>query len=87
MSRRAGEDRGPEGVPLMTQADAIALLREMTGSVSMTEQQCTGETATCPVEECMVCAIRDCPDHEPLHYHHDGCPACYQVSRLAQREE
>ena len=26
--------------------------------------------------ECFACAVRDCPDHEPLHYHHDGCPCC-----------
>lgn len=30
----------------------------------------------CPDEECSVCAVRDCPWHEPLHYHHDGCPSC-----------
>lgn len=21
-------------------------------------------------------AKKDCPYNEPLHYHHDGCPAC-----------
>ena len=26
--------------------------------------------------ECMACGARDCPHGEPLHYHHDGCPAC-----------
>ena len=25
-------------------------------------------------------AIADCPHDEPLHYHHDGCPACYDTS-------
>lgn len=25
---------------------------------------------------CLACGARDCPDGEPLHYHHDGCPAC-----------
>lgn len=30
----------------------------------------------CPDPECMVCGVRDCPHFEPLHYHHDGCPAC-----------
>jgi hypothetical protein len=34
-------------------------------------------TDQCPDPECMVCGIRDCPHGEPLHYHHDGCPACY----------
>lgn len=35
-------------------------------------------TAECPDPECMVCGVRDCPHGEPLHYHHDGCPACYE---------
>lgn len=35
-------------------------------------------TDECPDPECMVCAVRDCPDQEPLHYHHDGCPCCSQ---------
>ena len=26
--------------------------------------------------ECMQCAQRECPHGEPLHWHHDGCPAC-----------
>lgn len=30
----------------------------------------------CPNFECEQCARRDCPFGEPLHYHHDGCPAC-----------
>lgn len=37
---------------------------------------CTGNADTCPVDECIACGERDCPHHEPLHYHHDGCPAC-----------
>jgi hypothetical protein len=28
------------------------------------------------VHECIKCGERDCPDGEPLHYHHDGCPSC-----------
>ena len=31
--------------------------------------------------ECMACGMRDCPHSEPLHYHHDGCPACYFAER------
>jgi hypothetical protein len=26
--------------------------------------------------ECLRCGEQDCPDQEPLHYHHDGCPMC-----------
>jgi hypothetical protein len=34
-------------------------------------------TDQCQDMECLVCGVRDCPDGEPLHYHHDGCPACW----------
>jgi len=39
---------------------------------------CTGDVETCRNHhgECMECGERDCPYKEPLHYHHDGCPAC-----------
>jgi hypothetical protein len=45
------------------------------------ECECTGNTDTCEVPECERCAVRDCPHKEPLHYHHDGCPACYQEEK------
>lgn len=35
------------------------------------------DTGACPDVECTACGARDCPHGEPLHYHHDGCPACY----------
>ena len=38
---------------------------------------CTGDATTCPIGECVECGERDCPHGEPLHYHHDGCPACF----------
>ena len=34
------------------------------------------KTKDCDDDECMLCGYRDCPHNEPLHYHHDGCPAC-----------
>lgn len=36
---------------------------------------CTGDTATCEDMECLDCGERECPQGEPLHFHHDGCPA------------
>lgn len=33
-------------------------------------------TCSCRTEDCIPCAVRDCPHLDPLHYHHDGCPAC-----------
>ena len=31
---------------------------------------------SCEEPECIVCGAIICPYHEPLHFHHDGCPAC-----------
>jgi septal ring factor EnvC (AmiA/AmiB activator) len=31
----------------------------------------------CPDAECGTCGMAACPYGEPLHFHHDGCPACY----------
>jgi len=42
---------------------------------------CTGDAVSCPVDECSMCSVRDCPVGEPLHYHHDGCPYCTTASR------
>jgi hypothetical protein len=30
----------------------------------------------CTVEECETCSIKNCPENNPLHFHHDGCPSC-----------
>lgn len=30
----------------------------------------------CKTDECLLCGIILCPKKEPLHLHHDGCPAC-----------
>lgn len=30
----------------------------------------------CPDPECLTCGVLSCPFGEPMHFHHDGCPAC-----------
>ena len=30
----------------------------------------------CQIPECEWCGEIICPWREPLHFHHDGCPAC-----------
>jgi len=42
------------------------------------EQSCENNHNFCDDAECLYCGVRDCPHHEPLHYHHDGCAACLQ---------
>lgn len=43
----------------------------------------------CDEDECIYCGYRDCPHQEPLHYHHDGCPACVneEMERLNTTSE
>lgn len=54
------------------------VVREFDDAVaSLTDAHPSAEA--CPVDECGVCAMRDCPRHEVLHYHHDGCPACSEL--------
>lgn len=42
-------------------------------------------SALCPEDECIVCAMIDCPHGEPFHYHHDGCPACHSDLDFIER--
>ena len=62
----------------MTQAEAVDILEEILGRELFGFNACTGNADTCPIDECMLCGVRDCPGNEPLHYHHDGCPFCHQ---------
>jgi hypothetical protein len=62
---------------MMTQQEATDLLEKILGrKLGDAFEDCTGDATTCPIEECMICGVRDCPENEPLHYHHDGCPRC-----------
>ena len=70
---------------LMTaQALAIRKVRRIYGYMPKGTSFCTGNTETCPVEECVICGVRDCPGREPLHYHHDGCPYCYTMDEAKE---
>lgn len=60
----------------MTQEEAIKELSHILRRHPNDAAKCTGNAVTCSNDECMVCAVRDCPGNEPLHYHHDGCPYC-----------
>lgn len=37
--------------------------------------------AQCPDAECYECGRIICPYKEPLHFHHDGCPACAEPDK------
>jgi hypothetical protein len=38
----------------------------------------------CPDGECTTCARIICPHKDPLHFHHDGCPACAEGSGVEE---
>jgi hypothetical protein len=54
-------------------------------AMMLTERQCDCEhdddpahdEAECLAAECSACGVVRCPGNEPMHYHHDECPACY----------
>lgn len=37
-------------------------------------------TETCKDAECWYCGLLICPHGEPMHFHHDGCPACAEAA-------
>jgi hypothetical protein len=39
--------------------------------------------------ECIACGVIVimCPHGEPLHFHHDGCPACYADERERELDD
>lgn len=45
-----------------------------------------GPPEDCPANECCICAVIYCPHGEPLHFHHDGCPACYLEQQRGKRD-
>lgn len=50
-------------------AEAAARIEELSAKVDRL-------LAHCPDGGCHTCGEIICPYSEPLHFHHDGCPAC-----------
>ena len=40
-----------------------------------TKEDASHDDQECFDEECIACGFVRCPEGEPLHFHHDGCPA------------
>ena len=55
---------------LTAQTDRADQLAEVIGTLKQVHVE------YCADSGCDICAVLVCPHHEPLHYHHDGCPAC-----------
>ena len=41
----------------------------------------------CTDEDYMFCAMKACLSNEPLHFHHDGCPACYNADMTGYTDD
>lgn len=64
---------------MMEKLKEVSATRCFIQSFVQGEHKCLGSIEACDKsgnDECLVCGERDCPHGEPLHYHHDGCPAC-----------
>lgn len=65
---------------LRTQAATIAALEaRLAAAEGESERKLDALLAHCPEGECPTCAEIICPHKDTLHFHHDGCPSCYQA--------
>lgn len=55
---------------------AAALLRSQAAEIEALKATVDKLLAHCPDMECTECGAAVCPNGEPLHFHHDGCPQC-----------
>ena len=55
---------------------ALRKIEEAVTAAYVHEHTCTDGQNGGGDGECVACGERDCPHGEPLHLHHDGCPAC-----------
>lgn len=62
--------RAPEMTP---EVEALHLRIEAAKVAGTLTDSLLNECDDC---ECILCGAIVCPHNEPLHFHHDGCPAC-----------
>ena len=74
MDRMLGKDTGWELDALHKRLNQAVVENAGFDAIEALFQECMGRPES--DGECMVCGVILCPHHEPLHYHHDGCPAC-----------
>ncbi len=39
-------------------------------------------SGVCRDVECWMCSMKRCPNFDPMHFHHDGCPSCIDRKAL-----
>lgn len=57
---------------------AAAEIRLLLDRLEKAEKRVDALLQHCPDSECLTCGGIICPHGEPMHFHHDGCPACAQ---------
>lgn len=65
-----------KGVPLYRRPPEGEEIQNLKAEIQKLKGQIDALLAHCPNDECMECSKIVCPHGEPLHLHHDGCPAC-----------
>lgn len=56
-----------------------AKIHDLKAQVSRLHTQLDALLAHCPDPECYTCGQIICPLGDPMHFHHDGCPACSEL--------
>jgi hypothetical protein len=74
MNRMLGQETEWELDDLHRRLNQAVVNKEGFDAIEALFQECMARPGS--DGECMVCGVILCPHHEPLHYHHDGCPAC-----------
>lgn len=64
--------------------DAAAHIAELERRVAEKETMVDGLLQHCADPECMTCGRIICPYSEPMHFHHDGCPACAENESISK---
>jgi hypothetical protein len=70
--------RGTGGAPAGLTIKEAMEIEEQTGGkelLALIHGVEIGDYKACSDAECLICSIIACPLGEPLHFHHDGCPA------------
>lgn len=52
------------------------LYEEAASRIEALEFQVNALLSHCQIDECTECSQIVCSEGDPLHFHHDGCPAC-----------
>jgi len=83
LNGRNVEEYGQRLVEATVRAEAAeAEVENLRRHLGVAESRVDALLKHCPDSECYTCAEAVCPYGERLHFHHDGCPACFEADAM-----